>query len=151
MGSFSSLTFQNSQWYQSGISLINCFYVRKCWRVRNGNSSTCIPTLIPNSKSLTLIPNTNLHSYPNPNYNPNPNSNPNPNPNSNLKVDRDSQKNPSSFFCLSTRLPNTSWALTLLRGQNCMHFAHRPLYTRYTVTFNSNFVILKTWNCFQLE
>ena len=35
-----------------------------------------------------------------------------------------------------------------LRGHNWVHFAHR-LYS--TVTMNSNFAILKTWNCFQLE
>ena len=31
---------------------------------------------------------------------------------------------------------------------NWVHFAHRPY---YNVTLNSNFAILKTWNCFQLE
>ena len=36
----------------------------------------------------------------------------------------------------------------LLRGHNWMHLAHR---LQCTVTMNSNFTILKTRNCFQLE
>ena len=39
----------------------------------------------------------------------------------------------------------TQWEL---RSRNWVHFAHRLL---CTVTLNSNFAILKTWNCFQLE
>ena len=35
-----------------------------------------------------------------------------------------------------------------LRGHNSVYFAHR---LQCTVTLNSNFAILKTWNCFQLE
>ena len=35
-----------------------------------------------------------------------------------------------------------------LSGHNRVHFAHRLL---CTVTLNSNFAILRTWNCFQLE
>ena len=35
-----------------------------------------------------------------------------------------------------------------LKGHNWVQFAHRP---KCTVTLNSNFAILKTWNYFQLE
>ena len=35
-----------------------------------------------------------------------------------------------------------------LRGHNWVHFVHRP---QCTVTLNSDFSILITWNCFQLE
>ena len=39
-------------------------------------------------------------------------------------------------------------SLWRLRGHDWVHFAHR---LQCTVTLNSNFTILKTWNCFQLE
>ena len=38
--------------------------------------------------------------------------------------------------------------VAFLRGHHWVHFAHRLL---CTVTMNSNFAILKTRNCFQLE
>ena len=41
---------------------------------------------------------------------------------------------------------NRNYNLHILRGHNWVHFAHRPW---CTVTLNSKFAILKTWNCFQ--
>ena len=35
-----------------------------------------------------------------------------------------------------------------LRGHNWVYFAHR---LKCTVTLDSNFAIIETWNCFQLE
>ena len=45
---------------------------------------------------------------------------------------------PRRVFCIKYPPP----------GHNWVHCSHRP---QCTVTLNSNFAILKTWNCFQLD
>ena len=44
--------------------------------------------------------------------------------------------------------PAFTMGLSMLRGHNWVHFAHR---LQCTLTMNSNFAILKTRNCFQLD